>query len=272
MATGQSQKSATLPPRTQPPKPGNQRNKLSSPSFNRSLFGRLVQKLRFRNRDTDSEFPDAQNVEGLYFKRKLSPEHKETPPSQGPFARVDVRRSQSDRSYQKPVEMRKKNGAFPKLRRSRHSKEITEVLPPQDKNPISSCLEVSNDFVISDGAGIDLDDGGKEESIPIDDMDPGYETLDEVREKMKNLKLKKLKEEEEGAESRLAVQTHRRTQSTGGQEEARGGEIELEISARKRRSTNLSHTGLLYVYVIFSNCYFFSHFQSSSQQLLLFNT
>lgn len=241
MATGQSQKSATLPPRTQPPKPGNQRNKLSSPSFNRSLFGRLVQKLRFRNRDTDSEFPDAQNVEGLYFKRKLSPEHKETP-SQGPFARVDVRRSQSDRSYQKPVEMRKKNGAFPKLRRSRHSKEITEVLPPQDKSPMASCLEVSNDFIVSDDAGIDLDDGGKEEPIPLDDMDPGYETLDEVREKMKNLKLKKLKEEEEEAKSQPAIQTHRRTQSAGGQDEARGGENELEISARKRRSTNLSHT------------------------------
>lgn len=240
MATGQSQKSATLPPRSQPPKPGSQKNKLSSPSFNRSLFGRLVQKLRFRNRDTDSEFPDAQNVEGLYFKRKLSPEHKETP-SQGAFTRVDVRRSQSDRSYQKPVEMRKKNGAFPKLRRSRHSKEITDVLPPQDKKPLSSSVEVSNDFIISDGAGIDLDDGVKEEPIPLDDMDPGYETLDEVREKMKNLKLKKLKEEEEEAESRPAVQTHRRTQSTGGQEEARGGQKELEINARER-STNLSHT------------------------------
>lgn len=254
MATGQSQKSATLPPRTQPPKPGNQRNKLSSPSFNRSLFGRLVQKLRFRNRDTDSEFPDAQNVEGLYFKRKLSPEHKETP-SQGPFARVDVRRSQSDRSYQKPVEMRKKNGAFPKLRRSRHSKEITEVLPPQDKSPMASCLEVSNDFIVSDDAGIDLDDGGKEEPIPLDDMDPGYETLDEVREKMKNLKLKKLKEEEEEAKSQPAIQTHRRTQSAGGQDEARGGENKLEISDRKRRSTNLSHTGLSHI--IFSTCIFF---------------
>lgn len=213
-----------------------------------------MQKLRFRNRDTDSEFPDAQNVEGLYFKRKLSPEHKETP-SQGPFARVDVRRSQSDRSYQKPVEMRKKNGAFPKLRRSRHSKEITEVFPPQDKSPMASCLEVSNDFIVSDDAGIDLDDGGKEEPIPLDDMDPGYETLDEVREKMKNLKLKKLKEEEEEAKSQPAIQTHRRTQSAGGQDEARGGENELEISARKRRSTNLSHTGLSHV--IFSTCIFF---------------
>lgn len=63
------------------------------------------------------------------------------------------------------------------------------------------CLEVLNDFIVFDGVGIDLDDGGKEEFIFLDDMDLGYEILDEVREKMKNLKFKKLKEEEEEVKS-----------------------------------------------------------------------
>lgn len=63
------------------------------------------------------------------------------------------------------------------------------------------CLEVLNDFIVFDGVGIDLDDGGKEEFILLDDMDLGYEILDEVREKMKNLKFKKLKEEEEEVKS-----------------------------------------------------------------------
>lgn len=250
MATGQSSKSATLPPRTQPPKPGNQRNKLSSPSFNRSLFGRLVQKLRFRNRDNDSEFPEPQNVEGLYFKRKMSPEHKETS-GDGPFARTDVRRSQSDRSCQRPVELRKKNGAFPKLRRSRHSKEITEVLPSVEKTATAPMEEVTNDFIISDAAGIDLDEGNKEETIPVlEDMDPGYETLDEVREKMRNLKLKKLKEEGEGGGKTL-VPTHRRTQSTGQQEDARGSQNEFEISTKEKTGMNSSHSGLCFKIFIF---------------------
>ncbi|XP_062595672.1 uncharacterized protein LOC134257032, partial [Saccostrea cucullata] len=241
MASGQSAKSATLPPRTQPPKSGNNRNKLSSPSFNRSLFGRLVQKLRFRNRD-DTEHPDAENVEGLYFKRKMSPEHKDTP-SQGPFARVDVRRSQSDRSYQKPVEMRKKNGAFPKLRRSRHSKEVAEVLPPPDKKPLTSDVEVTNDFIISDEAGVDLDDGNKIEPISPDDMDPGYETLDEVREKMKNLKLKKLKEEDAENLTPTHVQHHRRSQSTGAQEVVHQSN-EFKINPREKLGKNSSHTNV----------------------------
>ncbi|XP_061169598.1 uncharacterized protein LOC133178956 [Saccostrea echinata] len=242
MASGQSPKSATLPPRTQPPKSGNHRNKLSSPSFNRSLFGRLVQKLRFRNRDNDTEHPDSQNVEGLYFKRKMSPEHKDTP-SQGPFARVDVRRSQSDRSYQKPVEMRKKNGAFPKLRRSRHSKDVAEVLSPPDKKPLASDIEVTNDFIISDEAGVDLDEGNKIEPISPEDMDPGYETLDEVREKMKNLKLKKLKEEEAEILAPTQVQHHRRSQSTGGQEEVHWRESnEFKINPREKLGKNSSHT------------------------------
>lgn len=63
------------------------------------------------------------------------------------------------------------------------------------------CLEVLNDFIVFDDVGIDLDDGGKEEFILLDDMDLGYEILDEVREKMKNLKFKKLKEEEEEVKS-----------------------------------------------------------------------
>lgn len=63
------------------------------------------------------------------------------------------------------------------------------------------CLEVLNDFIVFDDVGIDLDDGGKEEFIFLDDMDLGYEILDEVREKMKNLKFKKLKEEEEEVKS-----------------------------------------------------------------------
>lgn len=67
------------------------------------------------------------------------------------------------------------------------------------------CLEVLNDFIVFDGVGIDLDDGGKEEFIFLDDMDLGYEILDEVREKMKNLKFKKLKEEEEEVKSYLVI-------------------------------------------------------------------
>lgn len=63
------------------------------------------------------------------------------------------------------------------------------------------CLEVLNDFIVFDDVGIDLDDGGKEEFIFLDDMDLGYEIFDEVREKMKNLKFKKLKEEEEEVKS-----------------------------------------------------------------------
>lgn len=63
------------------------------------------------------------------------------------------------------------------------------------------CLEVLNDCIVFDDVGIDLDDGGKEEFIFLDDMDLGYEILDEVREKMKNLKFKKLKEEEEEVKS-----------------------------------------------------------------------
>lgn len=63
------------------------------------------------------------------------------------------------------------------------------------------CLEVLNDFIVFDDVGIDLDDGGKEEFIFLDDMDLGYEILDEVWEKMKNLKFKKLKEEEEEVKS-----------------------------------------------------------------------
>lgn len=63
------------------------------------------------------------------------------------------------------------------------------------------CLEVLNDFIVFDDVGIDLDDGGKEEFIFLDDMDLGYEILDEVREKMKNLKFKKLKEEKEEVKS-----------------------------------------------------------------------
>lgn len=63
------------------------------------------------------------------------------------------------------------------------------------------CLEVLNDFIVFDDVGIDLDDGCKEEFIFLDDMDLGYEILDEVREKMKNLKFKKLKEEEEEVKS-----------------------------------------------------------------------
>lgn len=63
------------------------------------------------------------------------------------------------------------------------------------------CLEVLNDFIVFDDVGIDLDDGGKEEFIFLDDMDLGYEILDEVREKMKNLKFKRLKEEEEEVKS-----------------------------------------------------------------------
>lgn len=42
------------------------------------------------------------------------------------------------------------------------------------------CLEVLNDFIVFDDVGIDLDDGGKEEFIFLDDMDLGYEILDEV--------------------------------------------------------------------------------------------
>lgn len=97
--------------------------------------------------------------------------------------------------------MRKKNGVFFKFRRFRYLKEIIEVLFFKDKSFMAFCLEVLNDFIVFDDVGIDLDDGGKEEFIFLDDMDLGYEILDEVREKMKNLKFKKLKEEEEEVKS-----------------------------------------------------------------------
>lgn len=203
------QKSKTLPPGVSPPKA----------SANVGLFRRLKRRFLLKNKAYDLGIPENESIQGVSFRRRsddiAGKEEKG----------VEISRTQSERLAQKPI--------ITVLNQS-HNKKSKSKAPVVNGNGIyefdkslnrsfeEDCVIVNN-FVVSDDQAIDLDNPQlsfqEKEEIFID-PDPGYETLDEVRRKMKlqmseSMVVKNNINDNFERDTTVRTSQHRRTQSSG---------------------------------------------------------
>ena len=223
MAARSSAKSATLPPRVAPPRPANQ---IASPSTARGFLGRIKRKLRFKNRDCEYDFGDAVNVEGVFFRRKSGEftNGKDGTEPGNYSGRVDVSRSMSERSTSKLSKFRigmRSSKSVKNDKNSRGDKSLVNSSSRGNSTYMYSERRTHNDYMADSRIG----DAVPAAEVPLDDDEPGYETLDEVRQKMRNLK-KQPKESDARREnvrtsntniqaSNAEILSHRRCKSTG---------------------------------------------------------
>ncbi|KAJ8319897.1 hypothetical protein KUTeg_001484 [Tegillarca granosa] len=218
-------KSSTLPGRFQ-------QRPVSAP-YNGGFFGKLKRRFRLKSKNYDFETDSNTNVQCIYFKQgneELTDNNKDVADNSKHDKRsFDLFRSVSERSPSKPSNLKNKYEKEPTNKK--HSNVVKNSTNPCQNSPTSQnrfdlndpC--VNNDFIISSDSGvIDLDHeahgvSGHNDVISDIDLDPGYETLDEIRRKLQiKVPPKVVTSEPKESETEPAIcrsTQHRRCQSSG---------------------------------------------------------
>ncbi|CAC5389379.1 SOCS6_7 [Mytilus coruscus] len=209
------QKSQTLPPGVSPGK--------ASPASNGGLFRRLRRRFRLRSKGYEFGIPEDDSVQGVSFRRRSDEYSSKSERDK----QNEIARTQSERLAQKPIITVLNQGN----KKKRNKTDVPMVngngIFEFDKSMNCSFEEdntVENDFLVADDEAIDLDNTIMEKDEIFIEPDPGYETLDEVRRKMKLHQMAESMavrstnnsiQENFERESNLRVSQHRRTQSSG---------------------------------------------------------
>ncbi|XP_076089196.1 uncharacterized protein LOC143059561 [Mytilus galloprovincialis] len=209
------QKSQTLPPGVSPGK--------ASPASNGGLFRRLRRRFRLRSKGYEFGIPEDDSVQGVSFRRRSDEYSSKSERDK----QTEIARTQSERLAEKPIITVMNQGN----KKKRNKTDVPMVngngIFEFDKSMNRSFEEdntVENDFLVADDEAIDLDNTIMEKDEIFIEPDPGYETLDEVRRKMKLHQMAESMvvrstnnpiEENFERESNLRVSQHRRTQSSG---------------------------------------------------------
>ncbi|OWF44601.1 uncharacterized protein LOC110458131 isoform X2 [Mizuhopecten yessoensis] len=230
-------KSATLPAGMAPPSSGSHgkaQQKLSSHSFSGGFLGRLKRRFRLKSKGYELQPENQAAVQGVRFQQcqeNLAGQRlqEEGSAARGP-APADVVRTHSDRRTERPPQFR---GGHKKDERKTRSDMLYDSNSAVQRNCLGKEVNVPNEYVVSDTNVIDLEsDGGGITGDIFDEMDPGYETLDEVRRKMQ-MQFNQPQKMNGSAclpETELVCQRskgpqHRRSQSTGHPQMAHPGEF-----------------------------------------------
>lgn len=209
------QKSQTLPPGVSPGK--------VSPNSGVGLFRRLRRRFRFKSKGYEFGIPEDESVQGVSFRRR-SDEYSSKSDND---KRNEIPRSMSDRRAEKPMltvinqGKKKRNKSDIPIMNGNGIFEFNKSMERSFEDPD---LGVENNFIVTDDQVIDLDLPIEEKNEIFIEPDPGYETLDEVRRKMKLNQMamngvtcdqNNFMQDNIERENNLRVSLHRRTQSSG---------------------------------------------------------
>ena len=212
------QKSQTLPLGVSPGK--------VSPNSGVGLFRKLRRKFRFKSKGYEFGIPEDESVQGVSFRRR-SDEYSSKSDND---KRNEIPRSMSDRRAEKPI-LTVINQGKKKCNKSdipiMNGNGIFEFDKSMERSFEDPDHGVENNFLITDDQVIDLDLPIEESNEIFIDSDPGYETLDEVRRKMKLNQMAmngvtcdqtNFMQDNIERENNLRVSLHRRTRSSGAAE------------------------------------------------------
>ncbi|XP_033728998.1 uncharacterized protein LOC117318106 [Pecten maximus] len=219
-------KSATLPAGMAPPTSSSgtrvkSPQKLSSHSFSGGFLSRLKRRFRLKSKGYELQPGSHTPVQGVRFQHcpedQTDQLREEVGRRPGP---ADVLRTHSDRRTERPSQF---CGGHKKDERKTRSDFLHDPNSAVQRNCLDTDLNIPNEYVASDTNVIDLEnDGGCIEGDVFDDMDPGYETLDEIRRKMQiqfnqpqKMNGSACLPETDFLSQRPKGSQHRRSQSTG---------------------------------------------------------